>query len=61
MNEDQVLHLLKENNLEWKGFNDWIFGQTVQLCEKTNQILYYPWDVKRYINMKVDGTPTYFD
>lgn len=43
-----------------KGFTKWMGGQTVPVLEN-GETGYYSWDVKRYIDKMLYGTPTYFD
>jgi len=60
MKEKEVKKLLRKNKLKWKDFCEWMGGQTIGMNED-GSIDYYDWDVKRYIELKVKGTPTYFD
>lgn len=44
---------------ELKKFNKWIRGQTCAIVNRT--ILYYPWDVQRYLDSVREGKLTYWD
>lgn len=46
---------------ELKSFNNWMYGQTCALDEKTKQCVYYKHDVERFINLIRKGTPTSWD
>lgn len=46
---------------EFKRFNDWIYGQTCGIDEKTNELLIYAWDVQRFVEMVRNNVPTYWD
>ena len=59
MYKEQVIELLKEKDLKWEDFYDWMKGQTIGM--DGNKIIYYNHDVARYIRWKVDGKPTYWD
>ena len=43
-----------------QGFKKWMRGQTVPVLEN-GQSGYYSYDVKRYVDMILYGTPTIFD
>lgn len=60
MRQDEIENLLEEHNIPLKEFEEWMFGQTVGL-NKDGTINYYDHDVRRFIELKVNGTPTYFD
>ena len=48
MRESEVKKLLKENNLSWMEFKDWMRGQTVGIYPD-GSLNYYDWDVGRFI------------
>lgn len=60
MSTDEVAKLMKKNGITMKEFDEWMFGQTVGINED-GTINYYEHDVMRFIELKVNGTPTYFD
>ena len=47
MSSQQVKQLLKENNLLWDDFIEWMFGQTVAIINGEPD--YYEYDVMRFI------------
>jgi hypothetical protein len=47
------------NLTELKEFTNWINGQT---CTTVNgRIVYYKWDVRRFLELRRFGKETYFD
>jgi hypothetical protein len=48
MKEEEVKKLLKSHNKTWKGFKEWMKGQTVGV-NPDGSIIYYSWDVERYL------------
>lgn len=68
LSDNQVRIILQEMNLEYKPFCEWMIGQTgpmVPRYDKKGGIDMmcgtYEYDVFRYINWKLFGTPTLFD
>lgn len=55
MTTEQVEQKLKENNLSWDDFQNWMQGQTVGANEdgSTN---WYDWDVERFIKHRLRNT-----
>jgi hypothetical protein len=43
----------------WKDFSKWMVGQTCALWK--GEMVFYDHDVKRFLDMKLKGKPTYFD
>lgn len=43
----EVKKLLKEHNISWKVFIDFIYGQTCPIVD--SEFCYYTWDVDRLI------------
>lgn len=44
---------------ELKQFYEWMYGQT---CGISNgEVIYYAWDVERFLNLIRKGIPTYWD
>ena len=60
MSIEQTKELLNKYYLSWKEFLDWMQGQTLGLNEDGSTDIYDE-DVLRYIEMKTNNTPTYFD
>ena len=48
----EVKALLRKNNIKWKTFIDWMYGQTCPL--ENGELCYYKWDVDRFIRYKGD-------
>ena len=59
MTTKQTQKLLKKHKLDIDEFIGWMRGQTVGM--KNGEIDFYEHDIKRYIDMKTKGIPTYFD
>jgi hypothetical protein len=49
-----------EDNPIWDRFSKWMRGQTVGMTPE-GEIDYYDHDVHRFIELALDGIPTYFD
>mgnify|MGYP001184891505 CR=1 FL=1 len=48
------------SKVERAKFCKWIYGQTCSATE-TGDSIFYTWDVKRFLALTREGTPTYFD
>lgn len=46
---------------EFKKFNKWMCGQTCVMDDITKEIITYPYDVLRFLEMVRLGKPTYWD
>jgi hypothetical protein len=46
---------------EYKEFCKWMNGQTCALDEITGEIVTYPYDVLRFLEMKRNGGPDFWD
>lgn len=46
---------------EFKKFNKWMGGQTCAMDDVTKEIITYPCDVLRFLEMVRVGKPTYWD
>jgi len=44
-----------------EGFGKWMRGQTSPMIEGEKGMCSYSWDWERWVRLKFDGTPTYFD
>lgn len=55
---EEIKSFLTEKEL--KRFNDWIYGQTCDVDEM-NELLIYAWDVQRFVEMVRNNVPTYWD
>jgi hypothetical protein len=57
MTEEEVKDLFAKEM--WKEFSKWMVGQTCTMWK--GKFAYYDHDVKRFVEMKLRGKPTYFD
>lgn len=63
---DEIKELFKEffgknwSNV-FRSFNKWMRGQTLTVSKIGQVHLVYRWDVKRFVEAKLEGKPTYWD
>jgi len=63
---EEIKELFKERfNKKWKSkynkFFKWMRGQTIEVSKYADCSLIYRSDVKRWLDLEIEGIPTYFD